>query len=80
MPAAPDAPEELAPQGSLAEAEVPQHALDPEAVLPDDAADAPLEQTQAYELAAEDGAPLPAGDAQDPGAGELAPEFRPAGE
>jgi hypothetical protein len=75
-----DATEDLAPLGSPAEAEVPQHTLDPDEVLPDDAADAPLEQTQAYELAAEDGAPLPAGDAPDPGAGELAPEFRAPGE
>ncbi len=74
-----EAPEGLAPLGSPAEAEVPQHALDPDAVAPDDAADTPLEQTQAYELAAEDGAPLPAGDAQDPGAGRLAPDFRQPG-
>jgi hypothetical protein len=75
-----DSPEALAPLGSLAEAEVPQHTLDPDTVLPDDAADAPLEQTQAYELAAEDGAPLPAGGTQDPGAGDLAPEFREPGQ
>jgi hypothetical protein len=75
-----DSPEGLAPLGSPAEAEVPQHALDPDAVLPDDAADRPVEQTQAYELAAEDGAPLSAGDAQDPGAGDLAPEFRRPGQ
>ena len=75
-----DSPEGLAPLGSPAEAEVPQHTLDPDTVLPDDAVGAPVEQTQAYELAAEDGAPLPAGDADDPGAGELAPEFRPPGQ
>ncbi len=73
-------PEALAPLGSPAEAEVPQHTVDPDAVLPDDAEGAPLEQTQAYELAAEDGAPLPAGDAQDPGAGHLAPDFRQPGQ
>jgi hypothetical protein len=71
-----DSPEALAPLGSPAEAEVPQHTLDPEAAPPDDA---PLEQTEAYELAVEDGAPLPAS-SRDPGAGELAPEFRRPGD
>ncbi|GAA2720994.1 hypothetical protein [Cellulomonas aerilata] len=75
-----DAPEDLAPLGSPAEAEVPQHTLDPDTVLPDDAAGAPPEQTQGYVLAVEDGAPLPPDGTQDPGAGELAPEFRAPGE
>ena len=75
-----DASEGLAPLGSPAEAEVPQHTVDPDAVQPDGAPDAPLEQTQAYELAVEDGAPLPADGADDPGAGELAPEFRAPGD
>jgi hypothetical protein len=75
-----DEPEGLAPLGSPAEAEVPQHTLDPDAVLPDDAPDAPVEQTQAYELAAEDGAPLaPQPGAADPGDGPSAPEFRAPG-
>jgi hypothetical protein len=76
-----DAPEELAPLGSPAEAEVPQHTFDADAVLPDGAQDTPLEQTQAYELAAEDGAPLPPPEgATDPGDGPSAPEFRAPGE
>ena len=77
-PATP-AGEGLAPLGSPAEAEVPQHTRDPEA--PDDEPGVPLEETQAYELAVEDGAPLrPAEGSQDPGAGDLAPEFRAPGE
>jgi len=68
-----DAPQELAPQGSVAEPEVPQHTADPDA-----AGDAALEDTIPYELAVEDGAPLPA-TGSDPGAGELAPEFREPG-
>ena len=75
-----DSPEGLAPLGGPDEAEVPRHTLDPDAAAADGAADAPLEDTQAYALAVEDGAPLPAGDAQDPGAGDLAPEFREPGE
>ena len=74
-----DSPEGLAPLGSPAEAEVPQHALDSDARAGADT-DAPLEETQAYELAVEDGAPLPAGGAEDPGAGDLAPQFRAPGE
>jgi hypothetical protein len=68
-----ESPEGLAAQGSVAEHEVPQHTADP-----DSAPDAPLEDTTEYELAVEDGAPLRA-TGPDPGAGDLAPEFREPG-
>lgn len=65
-----ESPTERAPQGRVAEPEVPQHTADPDA-----GSDAHLEETTAYRLAVEDGAPLPA-TGEDPGAGDLAPEFR----
>ncbi|WNB85621.1 hypothetical protein [Cellulomonas sp. ATA003] len=68
-----ESPAERAPQGSVAEPEVPQHTTDPDA-----GADSPLEGTTAYELAVEDGAPL-AATGDDPGAGDLAPDFREPG-
>lgn len=75
---APDPTEELAPLGGPAEAEVPQHALDGDATQPG-RGDVPLEETDAYALAAEDGASLATPAAEDPGAGPLAPEFRAPG-
>jgi hypothetical protein len=65
--------ETLAPLGGPAEPEPPQHTVDP-----DGPADDALEDSVAYELAVEDGAPL-AADGADPGAGEQAPEFREPG-
>ncbi|WP_298458988.1 hypothetical protein [uncultured Cellulomonas sp.] len=62
--------QERAAQGSVAEHEVPRHTVDP-----DTHAEVPLEETTAYELAVEDGAPLPP-DGPDPGAGDRAPDFR----
>ncbi len=65
--------EGLAPLGGPAEPEPPQHTVDP-----DEAADTPVEDSVAYELAVEDGLPM-AADGADPGAGQLAPEFREPG-
>lgn len=77
-------PEGLAPLGGPAEAETPRHTTDPDAAggagnaAGDGAADAPLEDSPAYELAVEDGAPLPPPADDDPGTGPLAPDFREA--
>lgn len=75
----PDPTEGLAPLGGPAEAEVPQHALDGDTTEPG-RGDVPLEETDAYALAAEDGASLATPGAEDPGAGPLAPGFRAPGE
>lgn len=64
----------LAPLGGPDEPETPVHTVDP-----DTTGDESLEGSAAYELAVEDGAPLPA-TGEDPGAGPLAPEFREPGE
>ena len=79
-----ESPQERAPLGALAEPEVPQHTLDPDraaelAGAGDGADDTPVEESLTYQLAVEDGAPLPAGE-QDPGAGEAAPQFREPGD
>jgi hypothetical protein len=66
-------PEGLAPLGGPAEPEAPVHTTDPDAMP-----DRPLEDSAAYELAVEDGAPL-AASGDDPGAGRLAPELREPG-
>jgi hypothetical protein len=68
-----DAADPIAPLGGPAEPETPVHTTDLDAT-----ADAPVEDAAAYELAVEDGAPLPA-TGEDPGAGPLAPEFREPG-
>lgn len=65
--------EGFAPLGGPAERETPVHTADP------DASGQSLEESTAYELAVEDGAPLPAA-GEDPGSGPLAPEFREPGE
>lgn len=64
-------PEDLAPLGGPAEAEPPVHSADLDAGTT-------LEDSVAYQLAVEDGAPL-AASGDDPGAGPLAPEFRVPG-
>jgi hypothetical protein len=73
-PATATEPETLAPLGGPAEPEPPHHTVDPGA-----ASDDPVEDSVAYELAVEDGAPL-APQGLDPGAGDGAPEFRAPGE
>ena len=70
-------PQDLAPLGHPAEAEVPRHTADLEQERGEDG-DTPVEDTLAYELAVEDGSPMAPQEGQTSTA-TGAPEFREPG-